>query len=224
MSYTLTPKFEKELYSFFDWVNNENEYKIYNKDGDVLPWCKTLLTEFNETPRKKLDGFLKNVFQLYTIKNKNNQIEYTYTNLMNKYKELKNPIKTPNTSLDKQIDKLCDTMTVTLNVCDKEFSKQIVIDNNLDTTHTWWLCNLEYTTEQLTNVFGEPAFTGNENTKHRYEWKFSIDNHIFSIYDWKFDHGEFYDINEADWFLCGNSNKHNKKITEILDKIILINN
>lgn len=218
MSYTLTPKFEKELYTFFDWANHENEYNIYDKNGDILSWCKTLLVEFNETPRKKLDGFLKKVFQLYIIKNKNNQIEYTYTNIINKYKELKNPSKV---TLDKQVDNLCEAMNLTLTVNENPHI-MLMIDNNLDTTHTWWLCNLEYTTEQLINAFGEPAFTGNETTKHRYEWKFSIDNHIFSIYDWKFENSEFYDINEADWFLCGNSNKHNKKIIDLLDKCLLL--
>lgn len=261
MSYELTPKFEKELIAFFDWVNNTNDYIVYSKnDNNKLNWSKELLTTFTETPRKKLDGFLKNVFATYIIKDKQNEIIYSHINVINAYKEYKTPTKSDN----KKIDNLCKSFNLTLNINNKDNidnidntettdtdnidridtdnivkinkssnSKDIYdisgnggniinIDNELDTTKTWFLCNLEYTTEQLMKVFKDPKYTGDETSNHRYEWKFTLDNHVFSIYDWKFDKNDvFYDIKEADWFLCGNSNKYNKKIIALLDNLLL---
>ena len=221
MSYELTPKFEKELYTFFDWVNSTGDYFIYDKDNNQLKWSKILLVSFSETPRKKLDGFLKSVFKLYTIKNKQNDIIYTHISIINSYKEFKTPVK--NVVTDKNIDTLCESFQLTLNVDDNKNDCQIKINHDLDTSKTWWLCNLEYTTEQLVNIFGNPLLTGDENSQHRYEWKFVFDDHVFSIYDWKFDNIDFSDIElkEADWFLCGNSNKYNKTIIKILDGMII---
>lgn len=224
MSYELTPKFEKELYTFFDWANSSGDYIIYDKDNNQLKWSRNLLMTFSETPRKKLDGFLKGVFKLYTIQNRQNDIIYTYINIINAYKEFKTPVKNNINITDKNIDNLCDSFQLTLNVDENTNDCQdIKINHDLDTSKTWWLCNLEYTTQQLVNVFGDPLLTGNKDTNHRYEWKFVFDNHIFSIYDWKFDNIDFSDINfkEADWFLCGNSNKYNKIIIKILDNMIL---
>lgn len=225
MSYNLSAKFEKELTTFFEWINNSKEYIIYDNNNNVMIWSKSLLIDFTETPRKKLDGFLKNVFKLYIIKNKNNDEIHIYSNIIDKYK-----------NLNKYNDSICKSFNSDDNVLNekekistiiRERSKSndiIVINNDLDTSKTWWLSNLEYTTEQLVNIFGNPLNTGNETTNHRYEWKFSIDNHVFSIYDWKFENSSFYDIKETDWFLCGNSNKYNKIIINILDNLTIKNN
>lgn len=222
----LSDKFEKELTAFFEWMNNCKEYTIYDNNNNVMTWNKNLLIDFIETPRKKLDGFLKNVFKLYIIKNKNNDEIHIYSNIIEKYKNLNYK------NVNKCNDNIYKSTLSLNNVNEKEkistiirersiSNEKIVINNDLNTSKTWWLSNLEYTTEQLVNIFGNPLYTGNENTNHRYEWKFTFDNHVFSIYDWKFENSSFYDIKETDWFLCGDSNKYNKIIIKILDNLIM---
>lgn len=92
MSYELTKNFEKELNLFFSWVNQY--YLVENDLNDIVEWSKELLTEFNETPRKKLDGFLKHVFKIYIIKNKeNNDVIDCYTDLVAQFKNTKDEYK-----------------------------------------------------------------------------------------------------------------------------------
>ena len=92
MTYELTKNFEKELTMFFIWVSKY--YIVENDDKEIIEWNKELLTEFFETPRKKLDGFLKHVFKIYTIKNKNdNNIVNCYTDLVTSFKNVKDDFK-----------------------------------------------------------------------------------------------------------------------------------
>ena len=92
MSYELTKNFEKELNLFFSWVTQY--YLVENDLNDIVEWNKELLSEFNETPRKKLDGFLKHVFKIYIIKNKeNNDVIDCYTDLVAQFKNTKDEYK-----------------------------------------------------------------------------------------------------------------------------------
>jgi hypothetical protein len=244
MSYELTKNFEKELNLFFLWVT---EYYIVENDlNDVVEWNKELLSEFNETPRKKLDGFLKHVFKIYIIKNKeSNDVMDSYTDLVTQFKstkdeyknEYKNDFKKENKKennnkgrkihnktepYDTELYDSDDDYEISLEDLNKNADSfpdnmEIVINNELNTKNTWWLTNLVYDTDTLLNTFGEPVLTGNENDKHRYEWKFQCNNKIYSIYDWKFKDTEFCDLKDSQWFLGGNDDRYTYDIVDALD-------
>jgi hypothetical protein len=250
MSYELTKNFEKELNLFFSWVNQY--YLVENDLNDIVEWSKELLTEFNETPRKKLDGFLKHVFKIYIIKNKeNNDVIDSYTDLVAQFKDTKDDYKNDykndfeisekkknkeykdnnggnngrkiknKTACDDDSDDDYEISLEDLNknpyADDNIIDMEIVINHELNTKNTWWLTNLVYDTDTLLNIFGEPVLTGNENDKHRYEWKFECNNKIYSIYDWKFNNTEFCDFKDAKWFLGGNDDRYVYDIVDILD-------
>jgi hypothetical protein len=288
MSYELTPRFEKELNSFFNWAISE-KYIIYNKSNEIVKWDKTLLIEFNESPRKKLDGYLKNVFNIYIIKLNNQHIQ-TYIDIITKFKELKelkelknnknnqnnqdnqnnqnnqnnkdnkynqnnqnnknnqnnNNINLPseNNIIEIQLNQndlelskvnnnnnvkksMIDSYTQTdleVNEITKEITKEITIDNTLNTKNTWWLGNLDVTSEQLVKTFGAPfeshSICNNKVSKQRYEWKFKYNGNIYSIYDWKFNNNEFPIFEETDWFLSGNNDNDVNNIIKLIDDMI----
>ncbi len=184
MSYELTKNFEKELFKFFDWVSDY--YIVENDLTDIMEWNKDLLSEFEETPRKKLDGFLKHVFKIYIIKNKEtNDVIDSYIEMINQFKNHKETDKESNkeqtikrtrskkqTSKIKNNDDNSDTESNTnddlsnyqfdlsdLNNGEEEDVYDITIDNELCTTRTWWLDNLIYKTEHLIKALGEPSLT-----------------------------------------------------------------
>ena len=254
MSYELTKNFEKELNLFFSWVTQY--YLVENDLNDIVEWNKELLSEFNETPRKKLDGFLKHVFKIYIIKNKeNNDVIDCYTDLVAQFKNTKDEYKndskndsdisekkkkikennngnnkerkTKNKIIrDKDIydDSDDDDYEISLEDLNKNpytdddtIDMEIVINQELNTKNTWWLTNLVHDTDTLLNAFGEPILTGDDNDKHRYEWKFECNNKIYSIYDWKFKDTEFCDLKDSKWFLGGNDDRYIYDIVDALD-------
>ena len=99
----------------------------------------------------------------------------------------------------------------------------ILINNQLDTSKTYWLANLEFTYEELCDALGEPIYSGKENDKHRFEWKFKHNQSVYSIYDWKFNNTEFDDVNKVRWFLCGNNDDNIELIVHLLNKIVKMN-
>lgn len=252
MSYELTKNFEKELFKFFDWVNDY--YVVENDLTDIMEWNKDLLSEFEETPRKKLDGFLKHVFKIYIIKNKEtNDVIDSYIEMINQFKNHKETDKengndqtVKRTRSKKQTSKIknndnndnSDNESNTnddlsnykfdlddLNNIEEESDvHDIIIDNQLSTTGTWWLDNLIYKTEHLIKALGEPWFTGSDNDKHRYEWKFKYKKNIYTIYDWRFQAEDFTDLNDCEWFLGGNNDNdmYIDEIINILDSKITI--
>ena len=88
MSYTLTQNFEKELENFFTWA--ENNYIVEDDLNQTLNWDKNMLTEFEETPRKKLEGFVKNVFKIYIVKDiKTNEMLDSYIPIVDNFRNVK---------------------------------------------------------------------------------------------------------------------------------------
>ena len=240
MSYELTKNFEKELFKFFDWVGDY--YIVENDLTDIMEWNKNLLSEFEETPRKKLDGFLKHVFKIYIIKNKEtNEVIDSYIDMINRFKNHKETNKETNKEqivkkarAKKHIsninndDNNSDTESNTNdNLSNYQFDLSdlnneeedvydITIDNQLSTVGTWWLDNLIYKTEHLIKALGDPSFTGSNNDKHRYEWKFKYKKSIYTIYDWQFQDEDLKDLNDCEWFLGGN-NDNEMYIDEIIN-------
>ena len=100
---------------------------------------------------------------------------------------------------------------------DDTIDMEIVINQELNTKNTWWLTNLVHDTDTLLNAFGEPILTGDNNDKHRYEWKFECNNKIYSIYDWKFKDTDFFDLKDSKWFLGGNDDRCIYDIVDALD-------
>jgi len=322
MSYELTKNFEKELSKFFQWVNHH--YLVENDLNQYIKWNKKMLVDFNETPRKKLDGFLKHVFKIYIIKDKKTEeVIDSYIDMISQFKYQKESQKKSKKHSDKDStedstedsiessleDSTEDSIESSLEysiessledsiessledsiessledsiessledsiesffedsiessfedsiessledsiessledstedsldqnyiedsdiedsdiedlVYTREGKSGIIINNNLNTSGTWWLDNLIYNTTHLVEAFGKPVFTGKENDKHRYEWKFTYKKHIYTIYDWKFKNKTFCDILDCEWFLGGNSDDHIEEIINILDHTI----
>jgi len=338
MSYELTKNFEKELSKFFQWAHHH--YIVENDLNQYVKWNKKMLVDFNETPRKKLDGYLKHVFKIYIIKDKKTkEVIDSYIDMISQFKNQKETQKkskkcSKNVSTEDSIEDSFEESTQSsfessfenstedyvessfenstedyvessfenstqdsiessfedsikssfedftedsiessiessfedftedsiessiessfedftedsiessiessfedsINqdyiedsdiedfICTRQSITGIIINNNLDTSGTWWLDNLIYNTTHLVETFGKPVFTGKENDKHRYEWKFTYKKHIYTIYDWKFKNNTFCDILDCDWFLGGDSNDHTEEIINILDHAII---
>ena len=323
MTYELTKNFEKELLKFFQWVNHH--YLVENDLNQYVKWNKKMLVDFNETPRKKLDGFLKHVFKIYIIKDKKTEeVIDSYIDMISQFKNQKESQKkskkhttstenstenstedspessfeystedSPESSfeystedstedssessfedsiesfledsiedsiessledfIDPDLVRACPDLCSGLykterqdqnyiedsDIEDSDFNiedrnqksnytrlsrgqhkKEIIINNNLDTSRTWWLDNLIYNTTHLVETFGKPVFTGTENDKHRYEWKFTYKKHTYTIYDWKFKNKTFCDILDCQWFLGGDFDDHIEEVIDILDHTI----
>jgi len=92
------------------------------------------------------------------------------------------------------------------------------------TDGTYYLDTLNCSTEQLVGLLGDPLKTGTQSSKHRYEWKFMINNEIFTIYDWVNEDGVFDDFAETEWYIGGEApNKRLvTRIKEFLDARALL--
>ena len=164
MSYKLTSNFEKELNKFFEWAGNN--YIIENDLNETLNWNKNVLLDYEETPRKKLDGFVKNVFKMYIIKDINtNEMVDTFTEIVDNFRNKKEAVKENKKELRKTKKTNNDTfIELDNNELDKyKLSEQydfndtqpydaseydnLYFNNSLDTSNTWWLYSLSCTTD-----------------------------------------------------------------------------
>ena len=206
MSNNISDKFKKELVNFFKWVEDSN-YTV-SKNGEDQEWSLSLCPDYIEPGRYKLIVFIENILINYKIHLDDTNIidaKQMVTNFKNykPTKETKSPKK------------------------DKIQIKQInslVNDVKLDTSCNGMLCELDFTTQQLENVFGCKAeFTGNEHTDHRYEWKFTFNNIVYSIYDWAYHDNTFDDYIDNEWFLGGDDENENniKLIKDLLNAKLL---
>jgi hypothetical protein len=94
---------------------------------------------------------------------------------------------------------------------------EISMDININTKDTYYIDTLEnVTTKMLINKYGELIKTGDDTTKHRYEYKFLLKykgkKYIYCIYDYKKD-GEFEKEDEINWHIGCNIDK--KEITKV---------
>jgi hypothetical protein len=95
----------------------------------------------------------------------------------------------------------------------------LVNDITLDSSCNGMLSELEFTTQQLENIFGcKAVFTGNQFTDHRYEWKFTFNGVVYSIYDWAYDDNTFDEYIDNEWFLGGDSEDEIKVVKNLLNQ------
>jgi hypothetical protein len=211
----ISDKFKKEMIKFFEWVEHAN-YTV-SKGDDECEWSLNLAPAYTEPGRYKLIVFIEEILKNYNINLDDTKIidaKQMATNFKN-YKPVKekktSPKKEKKTSPKKESLKKESPKT--------EENTQLLVNNiTLDTSCNGMLSELELTTKELENIFGcKAVFTGNQFTDHRYEWKFTFNNIIYSIYDWAYDDNTFDEYIDNEWFLGGDSDSEIKLVKELLN-------
>lgn len=216
----VSDKFKKELIKFFEWVEHAN-YTVSNKDGEDQEWSLNLAPNYVEVGRYKLIVFIDEILKNYNIHLDDTKIidaKQMATNFKN-YKPVKEKKTSPKKEKKESPKK---TSPKKESPSTKEPTQLLVNDQSLDTSCNGMLTELEFTTKELENIFNcKPAFTGNDLTDHRYEWKFTFNNTVYSIYDWAYDDNTFDEYINCDWFLGGDSEEKFEYIIELLKTQLL---
>jgi hypothetical protein len=191
----LSEKFAKELNKFFGWAKDTG-YEI-TKSGNNHEWSLKLLSGFEEPGRNKMDAYIKGLMKKYVISKDDEDID-DYKVILKDFKDNKPKRKRAETSTEGESD------------------NTVVIDNNLDTSETYFLDTLDFDTNTLLKKFGKPV--KNETAKNRFEWKVKVGDNVYSIYDWVNDEGEFDPFADTWWHIGGvkNNKKDIKTITNFL--------
>ena len=197
MSVELSTKFKSDLVKFFEWVEVAN-YIIKKGDTDI-EWSLYLNKDFKEPARNKLAVFIETLMKKYSIFLDDHEIVDAKQFVKN-FKDYKPTKKSPKSTKSKSPrshhKKKCD----------------IKLDDSLDTSSNGMLCPLSQSTEELEKVFGCKASISNQ-TDCKHEWKFTINNEVYSVYDWAYEDGSFDDYLDSEWFLGGdNDSVENIKI------------
>jgi hypothetical protein len=206
-SVVLSSKLKKEIEKFFEWASES--YVVKWKDDDEKEWAFDLVKKFEEPSRNKLEMYIKAIMENHSITDGQADIIIDDAKLLAKdfkengkvkKKEVKETIAKPEKQKKKTNEK-----KETPKRNEKE-DKKIVIDDSLDTTRTWYLVDIDSSTNELEEILGCPATkTGKKGDSHRYEWKFEIDGNVYSIYDWAYTDDSFDDYNKTQWHLAGNT-------------------
>lgn len=232
----MTDKFGKELDKFMKWAE-ENDYRIRNKNGeDKKKWNKELLTSFVEPARNKLETYIKELIKEYVIEKDEDEIEDPKL-LAKEFKECK-PKRKRQTELETDNDSKSSDKESNIEKTKKGKNKEVkekvkrvtkkskkennnddnvIVNMKLDTTNTYYLDTLEFTTIELVNKLGEPNKTGGKDDKHRYEWKLMINNNVYSIYDWC-KYGKFEEFENEKWYIGGTSDDK-KNVDKLIEYI-----
>lgn len=176
----LTEKFEKELYKFKEWiVENYTPFSIVN--NEQTEFQKIDMSNYIEPPRNKLEVYVKMIMKDYKIisKQTGNQIE-NYKTIVINFK---------NAKITKKNEKKESKKTIK-NSINGNISP--IVDKTIDSSDFYWHDILDdITTEQLINVFGEPEYVYTKqrerDSKDIWEWKITIGNNKYCIYDWRSD-------------------------------------
>lgn len=190
----LTEKFAKELNKFFGWAKDTGY--VITKSGNSVDWSLKLLSGFEEPGRNKMDAYIKGLMKKYVISKDDEDID-DYKVILKDFKDNKPKRKRADTSTEGE-----------------SVNTTVVVDNNLDTSGTYYLETLDFDTNTLLKKFGKPL--KNNGEKNRFEWKVKVGDNVYSIYDWVNDEGEFDSFADTWWHIGGlKSNK--KDIKTIMD-------
>jgi hypothetical protein len=233
VSIVLTEKFNKEMEKFFEWAS-KNNYIIRDIDDEECEWSIELLSEFKEPSRNKLEMYIKSLFDKYTIMTDNNEINDAKL-LSKEFKEFK-PVKKSKkeealTKKEKVVkekkekvvkekkEKVVKEKKEELVKEKKEEEDDIKLDMSLDTSDTFYLDTLGYSSLELTSVFGKPKQTGKKDEEHVYEWKLEVNDNVYTIYDWENEEN----FENTKWHLGGiNESKNNiKALYKYIDSMIV---
>lgn len=150
---------------------------------------------FIEPKRNKLETYVKEILKNGKIYNDGNEIGDAKL-LVKDYK---------NKNGNKKIKK------------SNEKKNEIILNMDINTDDTSYLCDMEFTTDELEKIFEcKPIDATDKNS--RYEWKFEYNGNKYTIYDWCYEDGSFDSYEETEWHLAGIVNKH---MDEILEKLKL---
>lgn len=218
----LTEKFEKELYKFKEWIiDNYTPFSITNNQQTCFENID--MSNYIEPPRNKLEVYVKMIMKDYKIisKETGNQIE-NYKTIVINFKNAKITKKN-----EKKESKKTKIIKNAINV-----TIIPTIDKTIDSSDFYWHDTLEdINTEQLINIFGEPDYVYSENrdSKDIWEWKITIGNNKYCIYDWRSDFLHDTEkhtrenMNNIIWNLGGESKKRILNDIKILIKYINTN-
>ena len=198
----LTDKFKTELVKFFKWVELLN-YTVSQNDIDQ-EWSLNLCPDFVEPGRFKLVVFIEEILKNYNIHLDETEILDAKQLVVN-FKNYK-PVKSSKSSKSVKSPSKRSPVKPTL-----------VHDESLDTSTNGMMLELDLSTKQLEKIFGcKASLTGNENTDHRYEWKFVFNDEIYSIYDWAYHDNTFDDYIDNQWFLGGDTDHDIEALQKLL--------
>lgn len=90
-----------------------------------------------------------------------------------------------------------------------ETETSLTLDIHLDTSKTFYIDSIDYTSRDLVKNFDKPLYTGTKYTEWRYEYKFQLifqqKKYIFSLYDYLDDNDMFYSFNDIYWHVASNT-------------------
>jgi len=166
-------------------------------DQDIIILCipqKLLKPKLNDTLFIKITEFILDNFLCFKINALLSLIkdcQITINNAENIYSQFKKY---------KNSDSKTQESETTLN-----------LEENLDTSSTFYIDSINYTSKDLVRFFDKPLYTGNKNDPWRYEYKFSLSvkhkKYIFSLYDYYDDNDNFYEFKNIYWHVASNTNK-----------------
>jgi len=223
----LSEKFEKELVKFIAWLPT-TDYKIKDiVDNSELEWKDSVLTNFEEPGRNKLESYIREMSKGYFItkgEQEVNDVKFMANEFRTaKVKNTKTQKNTKDTKITKitknakpeQTQKNAKPEETQKNAKPEETFKISVGD--FDTSETFNLDTLDCYTKDLINLFGQPMFFKDE-TEFQYEWRLVVGTKVFSIYNWKNDTGCFDNFEDCEWYLGGT--EENTKEQPFLKKYI----
>lgn len=203
----LSEKFEKELVKFIAWLPT-TDYKIKDiVDNSELEWKDSVLTNFEEPGRNKLESYIREMSKGYFI-TKGEQEVNDVKFMANEFRTAKvKNTKTQKNTKDTKITK--NAKNTQKNAKPEETQKNAkpeqtfkISVGDFDTSETFNLDTLDCYTKDLINMFGQPMFFKDE-TEFQYEWRLVVGAKVFSIYNWKNDTGCFDNFDDCEWYLGG---------------------
>ena len=203
----LSEKFEKELVKFIAWLPT-TDYKIKDiVDNSELEWKDSVLTNFEEPGRNKLESYIREMSKGYFI-TKGEQEVNDVKFMANEFRTAKvKNTKTQKNTKDTKITK--NAKNTQKNAKPEETQKNAkpeqtfkISVGDFDTSETFNLDTLDCYTKDLINLFGQPMFFKDE-TEFQYEWRLVVGAKVFSIYNWKNDTGCFDNFDDCEWYLGG---------------------
>ena len=232
----LSEKFEKELVKFIAWLPT-TDYKIKDiVDNSELEWKDSVLTNFEEPGRNKLESYIREMSKGYFI-TKGDQEVNDVKFMANEFRTAKvKNTKTQKNTKQEQIQKITKItkginqeqaqkntkitkitkITKNTKITKQEETFKISV-GDFDTSETFNLNTLDCYTKDLINLFGQPMFFKDE-TEFQYEWRLVVGAKVFSIYNWKNDTGCFDNFDDCEWYLGGT--EENTKEQRFLKKYI----
>lgn len=193
----LSDKFVKDLNKFYEWAK-ANEYVAKERDdGNIVDWNDSLISDFKEPSRNKLEVYLQKVLEKYHVTRHEEAIEDNKF-FAKEFKESKTSKKGKTFENKNKKEKEISTSQEVIETSQFTETSQEVIEtsqciNDIDTSDFSYMDTLEWTSQALVKAFGNPIENPNKLEHNRYEWKMRIKGTVYSIYDWK-DDSEFDNI------------------------------